>query len=271
MFTTLHHILAGSRDKQAILFLHGFMGSTDDWEACVVQLSNQFFCISVDLPGHGQSIDRAPWLYSMEGCARVLIDILDNLGLYQCGLVGYSMGGRVALYTASAYPERFDSIVLESTSPGLRTAAERAARRQEDELRAQELEQGSFDTFLERWYRQPLFKSLASNEASLQRMIQRRQHNIPAELAKSLRGMGSGVQPSLWELFPHLQFNLLLIVGEQDDKFKRIGQSMIELNGRAQLVIVPHAGHNVHIENPNEYARTVHTFFSFSRYKETFP
>ncbi len=271
MSTKLHYVLAGSYAKRPLLFLHGFMGSAGDWESCIAQLSNEFFCISADLPGHGQSIDCEPRLYSMEGCAKVLIDLLDDLGLQQCGLVGYSMGGRVALYVASTYPERFNGVVLESASPGLRTAVEREARRQEDELRAQELEQGSFDTFLDRWYSQPLFKSLVSDEAALRRIVQRRRHNIPVELAKSLRGMGTGVQPSLWERWPRLQLNLLIVVGEQDEKFKRIGQSMVELNRRSQLIIVPNVGHNVHAENPKEYARIIHTFFSFSKYKETFP
>ncbi len=141
MSAELHYVLAGSHDRRAILFLHGFMGTANDWEVCIDRLANEFFCIAVDLPGHGQSIDRDPWLYSMEGCARALIDILDDLGLQQCGLVGYSMGGRVALYVVSTYPERFDGLVLESASPGLRTDAERAARRQADEQLAQELQQ----------------------------------------------------------------------------------------------------------------------------------
>jgi 2-succinyl-6-hydroxy-2,4-cyclohexadiene-1-carboxylate synthase len=266
MSTKLHYVLAGSRDKRPILFLHGFMGVADDWEACIDWLANEFFCIAVDLPGHGRSIDREPWLYSMEGCVRALIDVLDDLGLQQCGLLGYSMGGRVALYVASTHPERFDGVVLESASPGLWTAAERAARRQADEQRAQELEHGSFDTFLDRWYSQPLFKSFVSNEAALQRIMQRRRQNRPAELAKSLRGIGTGVQPSLWERLPGLQLRLLVVVGEQDEKFKRIGQSMVELNRTAQLMIVPNAGHNVHIERPNEYVRIIYTFFS--GYKE---
>ncbi len=261
MTSRLHYIQAGTASGQPILLLHGFMGSSSDWDACIAQLADEFRYIAVDLPGHGKSIDCHPDLYSFERCARALISILDELRVEQCSLVGYSLGGRMALYTASTYPERFGCVVLESASPGLRTDVEREERRRQDELRAQELEQGDFDTFLQRWYSQPLFRSLASDQPRLRRMIERRRHNDPHELAKSLRGMGTGVQPSLWERLPHLPCSLLLIVGEQDEKFSQIGRQMAGLHPAAQLVSVPHAGHNVHVENLDEYVRIVRTFF----------
>jgi 2-succinyl-6-hydroxy-2,4-cyclohexadiene-1-carboxylate synthase len=257
----LHYITTGNLQDSPIVFLHGFLGSAIDWNICTSALTDMFFCVSIDLPGHGQSINLDGALYSMAGCAAAVCEIIDELGMQCCNLVGYSMGGRLGLYLAVAHPDRFNSIVLESASPGLKTEVERKARRQADEQLARELEQKDFDLFLKRWYQQPLFQSLAADETALRKVVQQRWNNVPAELVRSLRGMGTGAQSSLWDKLHHLQNRLLIIVGEHDTKFQQIGQSMVELSSMAELVVVPAAGHNVHVENSVEYIRLIRTFF----------
>ncbi|HEY9645477.1 MAG TPA: 2-succinyl-6-hydroxy-2,4-cyclohexadiene-1-carboxylate synthase [Chroococcidiopsis sp.] len=249
-----------------ILFLHGFMGDRHEFSDVIPHLSSHFYCVAVDLPGHGNTqVTAGANYYQMSSTAHGLIEFLDALGIEQCVLVGYSMGGRLALYLALHFPQRFVRVILESASPGLETQAERDQRRQHDFSRAQALETQPFSQFLDHWYDQPLFQSIKAHP-DFAKLRQRRLQNDPLELAKSLRYLGTGMQPSLW---PNLQTNpvpLLLIVGERDQKFVAINTAMRDRSQppfpQPQLEIIPHCGHNVHWEDANAFVHHVHTFLA---------
>ena len=245
-----------------MLFLHGFMGRAEDWSDVRAGLARRLFCITPDLPGHGASLGMPPDRYTMEGAARSVLDVLDGTGVDRATVVGYSMGGRLALYLALRHPDRCAGLFLESASPGLEDATERAARRLADEKKAARLESGDFDEFLRDWYRQPLFASLAHDEGLLRRTIGDRLRNDPAELAKSLRGMGTGSQPSLWEELPGLRVPALAVAGGLDAKFVEISHRMASRASRMRATVVPGAGHNVHAEAAAAYLSSLETFLS---------
>src|SRR5829696_3562707 len=131
--------LAGSPDSPAVLFLHGFMGSSADWKDAVAALGDRAFCIAPDLPGHGTSLGLTSEAYTIEGSARAVINTLDQLEVEHPVVAGYSMGGRLALYVALRHPERCARLLLESASPGPESAGEREARRASDESQAKRL------------------------------------------------------------------------------------------------------------------------------------
>lgn len=251
----LNHISHGDPESSAILLLHGFMGSAPDWNQISESLSEDFYCIAPDLPGHGESTGLPDDSYTIEGTARAAVELMEGLGVPQAAIAGYSMGGRLALYLALRYPERCACLFLESASPGIEDERERASRREADEELAQRLEAGDFDEFLRDWYAQPLFASLARHEGMVGRLIESRKDNDPSELAKSLRGMGTGSQPSLWEELFGLQVPTLAVAGELDGKFVGISRGMSEASPKVSAEAVPGAGHNVHLESPDKYER----------------
>jgi 2-succinyl-6-hydroxy-2,4-cyclohexadiene-1-carboxylate synthase len=244
----------GKRDLPAVVFLHGFLGARQDWEDIARELSSQYFCVAMDLPGHGGA-NQLP--ASFDSAADALAATLRILQIQSCTLIGYSMGARMALYFASRHPELCESLILESGSPGLETETERSERRKQDELKAQELENTDLREFLRRWYAQPLFATLAKDSTSLELTLQKRLKNDPAGLAASLRGMGTGRQPSLWEKLPEIQPPIHLIVGEQDAKFVGIAMRMTTACKQAWVSVIPGAGHNVHLEAPVAYLQAV--------------
>jgi 2-succinyl-6-hydroxy-2,4-cyclohexadiene-1-carboxylate synthase len=213
----------------------------------------------VDLPGHGESVGLLREAYTTEGAIRTVLDLLDELDIGPPAIVGYSMGGRLALYLALRHPERCAGLFLESASPGIESAAERRARREADEERASHLEQ-DFGTFLEDWYRQPLFASLARHQGLMESMIEARARNDPGELARSLRGTGAGRGPSLWGELAELRVPALAVAGALDEKFVEVSRRMADLNPRLRTVIVPGAGHNVHLEAPEAYLSLLQDF-----------
>jgi 2-succinyl-6-hydroxy-2,4-cyclohexadiene-1-carboxylate synthase len=198
----------------------------------------------------------------MERTTRALLDLLDELDVERTAIVGYSMGGRLALYLALRHPERCSGLFLESASPGIEDAAERESRRNSDEEKSGRLESGGLESFLEYWYRQTLFASLSGHEEILERIIEARLRNDPGELARSLRGMGTGSQPSLWAELAVLEAPALAVAGELDEKYVGISTRMASLNPRIRAAIVSGAGHNVRLEAPEAYLALLKRFLS---------
>jgi len=242
-------------DRSIVVFLHGFLGSGAEFDSIVAQLRNRW--MTIDLPGHGNT--RFSKEYTMANTASAIVDLLNQVEIDQANLVGYSMGGRLALYLALNYPKRFPKAMIESGSPGLKTELERAARIDRDRNLAMQIE-ADFDHFLIDWYNQPLFQSIKAHP-KFEQMLKERLHNDPIELARSLREMGTGMQPNLWKKLKSHRHPLLLIVGEYDRKFVVLNQEMISLCETAELSIVPNAGHNIHFENPAWYVDQIKSFF----------
>lgn len=256
-----HYSWTGNKDKPLILFLHGFMGNHHEFNEVISLLKNQFCYLTVDLPGHGKTrVLGGEECYTMPNIAQALMNWLDQLNVEECLLVGYSMGGRLALYLTLHFPNRFSKVVLESASPGLKTEEDRKERIKRDFALAEKLENMNFKTFLSNWYNQPLFDSLKKHK-DFDNLLINRLHNNPLELAKSLRHLSTGCQPSLWKKIQDNKNDLLLVVGEYDAKFLAINSEMARMCQYTRLKIVSNCGHNIHFENPKIFAENVHAFF----------
>lgn len=256
----LSHCVYGQSDRPALLLLHGFLGCKEDWQEIAPALSSDHFVIAVDLPGHGESVEGfSERDCGMDGCSEMLIDLLDSLQVGRCSVVGYSMGGRLALHFAVHHPDRCRAVVLESASPGLRTETERAARRTHDEALAKRLLTDNFERFLNDWYAQPLFAPLRKF-ARFGELLARRSKNDPHSLALSLRQMGTGAQPSLWDELQKFDIPMLLLTGALDVKFTRIAQEMAAICPRSRTDAFPGAGHTLHFEAPDRYIAAVQHF-----------
>jgi 2-succinyl-6-hydroxy-2,4-cyclohexadiene-1-carboxylate synthase len=257
-----HYRRQGAKADPTLLLLHGFMGSADDWTGEITEplVAAGLQVLAVDLPGHGRTIVDDEDDYYIEYCAPALVRLLDDLRLKRVHLLGYSMGGRLALYMAVRFPERFQRIVLESASPGLKTKAERKARIAEDAALAMRMLSQPMVEFLIEWYTQPLFSSMSTQPARLERLIARRIDNDALGLSMSLKGMGAGAQPSLWNELANVESSLLLIAGEKDSKFCGVGREMVKRSPKATLAVVADSGHNVHFERPREFTELVREF-----------
>lgn len=248
---------------EPLLLLHGFTGSSASWEKQIIAFSTHFRTIAVDLLGHGRTDSPAdPNRYRMEQAAADIIAILDELKAAPAHLLGYSMGGRLALYLAVNYPEWFQSLVLESASPGLATPASRAERQKQDNELADWIETNGIEAFVDRWEQLPLWASQAQlPPETRQALREQRLQNNPTGLANSLRGMGSGVQPSLWPHLGELKLPVLLLAGELDSKFVAINRQMHEQITPAQLQIISQAGHTIHLERPLRFNQLILEFW----------
>lgn len=247
---------------EPLLLLHGFSGDKSAWAALRPGLESQYRVIAVDILGHGASDKPAQvGVYRMGRVAGDIISLLDALRLPACHALGYSMGGRLALYLSLRFPARFRSLILESASPGIAVESERTARRRQDEALAARIEQRGSAWFVDYWQSLPLWKSQRPLPAHiLQAQRQQRLGNDAGGLANSLRGLGSGAQPNLWPHLGQAALPTLLLAGELDQKFVALNQLMEQQMPQSELQVIPQAGHNIHLERSALFLARVKAF-----------
>ena len=238
-----------------MLLLHGFMGRGADWDAVRPALAGRDVR-APDLPGHGAAVGLDDAAYSMDGAAVHALEHVGGAG--RLDVVGYSMGARLALHLAVRHPARVRRLVLVSGSPGLRTEAERAARRRLDAERAAAIAH-DLPGFLHDWYRMPLFASLRGLRDRL--AADRAAHNDPAELGRALAGMGTGAQPSHWGALAGISARTTAVAGALDPKFVRLAREMADA-GPVEPVVVGGAGHVLAAERPGALADLLLTLLS---------
>jgi 2-succinyl-6-hydroxy-2,4-cyclohexadiene-1-carboxylate synthase len=252
--------LSGPPGAPVVVLLHGFLGSSADWDATVRLLAPRLRTLAVDLPGHGETAEPGEDdVWSMEGCAAAVAGLLDSHGVARAAVAGYSLGGRVALHLAVRHPERVSRLVLLSASPGLADEAALAARREEDERRAARLEREGLEAFLADWYRQPLFAGLPGRPR-FPDLLARRRRNDPLLLARSLRRMGLGAQRPLHGELGRLRMPLLILAGERDPKFVAIAGETAAACPGAEVRVLPGCSHALVEEAPEAVARELLRF-----------
>ena len=244
---------------KTLVLLHGFTGSTKTWQHVVKTLPRTVRCIMVDLIGHGEtSAPENVKSYAMGFQIDILHELFQQLNLNKFTLLGYSMGGRVALSYAVKYPENIEQLLLESASPGLKSLEERALRKQADDQLAGKIVANGIASFVDKWENIPLFVSQKLLSAQVQQEIRtERLNQREIGLANSLRGMGTGVMPSLWDDLATLPMPVTLLTGELDEKFVLLNQKMHNLLTCAKHLTIPAVGHAIHVENPLKFATIV--------------
>ncbi|WP_121614853.1 2-succinyl-6-hydroxy-2,4-cyclohexadiene-1-carboxylate synthase [Virgibacillus halodenitrificans] len=242
-----------------VVLLHGFTGSSKTWEPFITAWQDQFQFITIDLPGHGNT--KVSNVKTMKECCDDIKTLIKHLRINQFHLIGYSMGGRTALSFVMYYRELVQSLVLESASPGLSTTVERKERMKKDELLAAKLINEGIESFVDFWENIPLFNSQKELPINIKSAIrEERLAQSPNGLANSLRGMGTGKQPSWWGELTKLDLPTLLLVGELDTKFVQLNKKMAEPLPHAHFQMIRKTGHALHVEQPEIFGKIVTGF-----------
>ena len=259
---------ANSREHKLhpVVLLHGFTGSAETMSGLAEGLSDAYRVLAVDLPGHGKTEmpQSALRYFSMESTVSCLWDALDELGAERANLVGYSMGGRVALSAAVARPKRAASVVCLGASPGIADPIERSERKEADKALASSILSDGVKQFVDTWLAQPLFASLASRLSPADFQASRRQRlaNTAEGLAFSLRGIGTGSMKPLHDALAGAEFPCLWVAGAEDAKFTAIAEEMSATMPNGRCALVSDAGHSVHLENPAATLSAIGDFLS---------
>lgn len=254
--------IEGSGDGAPLLLLHGFTGSSRSLLSFARSWPG-YSTLAIDLIGHGESDSpRDAGRYTIDACIEDLTALIDVLGLGKVTLLGYSMGGRVALRFALKRPNLLQALILESASRGIEDEAERQARRASDESLALALERDGLEAFINYWERIPLWVSQASLPAEKRAALrEQRLRNSVTGLANSLRGMGAGADPFVTDAeLAALNIPTLLLAGALDGKYRDLAFEMGRVLPNASVRIIENAGHAAHFEQPVAFAAAVSEF-----------
>jgi 2-succinyl-6-hydroxy-2,4-cyclohexadiene-1-carboxylate synthase len=219
--------------------LHGAVGAAADWRGLTkhlaasgigsraVNLWRFLECAPMPLTEFGKAIhaDLAGEVFRGHGRA----------------LLGYSMGGRLALHALLENPHPWQAAILVSTHPGLEPESERANRRASDAQWATQALTGNWAAFLDAWDAQPVLADSPARDpqAASRLMMQRR------EIARSFVDWSLGAQQPLWERLPEISIPVLWIAGENDPKFLALAERAAALVPKASLAVAPAVGHRV--------------------------
>ena len=254
--TALEVDVAGSGEP--LLIIHGFTGSALAMKPLSDRLPGRK--IIPDLIGHGRSESPASRsAYHLDAVSQQLSSLLDYLDATPASIVGYSMGGRVALNFAVNHPEKVHSLALIGVSPGIENDSERLSRKNADNDLAASISHLGVKAFIESWVDMPMWESLRNKLTATQwqESIAERQTNHPLGLANSLRASGTGNMNPLHEALRTLKVPTLLLVGDKDQKFLQIAHDMSTALPNASIQVIADSGHATHLEQPDATATAI--------------
>ncbi|HYM67324.1 MAG TPA: 2-succinyl-6-hydroxy-2,4-cyclohexadiene-1-carboxylate synthase [Patescibacteria group bacterium] len=238
-----------------VTLLHGFTQSGRSWREVISMMPEGYQWVVPDLRGHGDTSNRPGSPCSMDACLGDLEMLWSHLGIDRTHVAGYSMGGRLALHIAARRPERVLSLLTIGAHAGLDEDS-REGRRKGDEALAQRIENEGLEAFVNYWSAQPLFAGLQRRGPGFVSQVRsERMGNRVAGLACSLRGMGAGVMEPVWEELARVEFPCTFVAGQLDHGYVASARRLAATVPHGRVEIVPRAGHTVHQERPDTFAR----------------
>lgn len=220
-----------------VVALHGFLGLPSDWQ----HFDRVAKIHAVDL---WQGIDRLP----TENAFDLWAERFEPVGEKPV-LLGYSMGGRLAMHLASKRPELFSGVMIVSANPGLVNESEKPARLANDLQWAERFRSEPWETVIGAWNAQPVLRTppgamqLPRNESDFDRNA----------LARALDIWSLARQRDLRRSIANLPIPALFVSGEKDTKFDQLMRGL-ELPKRSEYRAVAGAGHRVPWDRPDEFA-----------------
>lgn len=255
---------SGNVNAPVVMLLHGFLGSAKDWWSLMEFLKDDYYLIAIDLSGHGSSQwvaedkqGHSSFCHRLEQTVQC-IERVEGICLKQFSLLGYSLGGRLAMAYTIAFPQRIERLLLEGAHPGLTSEQERSARYKSDCQWAWRFRQEPVADVLWDWYKQPVFSGL--NDCQIRSLIDERSKGRGALLADVLMTFSLSKQPNYCRALYQLRMgspypSIHYFHGGNDYKFGSLGRHLLAERVIHSVHSVRECGHNVHREQPETMAR----------------
>ena len=237
-----------------LVALHGFTLTGAQFAPLATYIDREI--LAPDLPGHGDTtLTPVDLPTTVDAIAGWLTDLPTPLPV-----LGYSMGGRIAMSLALDHPELVGRLVVISTGPGIRDPKERAGRARDDDHLAARIRDEGADRFLDDWLDAPITSTASLDEPT--RLADRaiRQTNSAEGLAAALRGLGQGASPYLGDRLGELAMPLLTVSGGNDVRYGEHAASLAAGAGDGIHQVVAGVGHNVVLEAPKALGALIEDF-----------
>ncbi len=243
--------------KVDLIFLHGFLGLPADWDQVIAR-------IKVDLSGtdivpmfHPIDYFNRPNLSPKNTFDKVATEFVNTIESTTSNprkiLVGYSLGGRLALHIFEKKPELFERMICVSTNPGFRSSQleELMERDSRDQFWSELFLNHDWNEVVVKWNEQEVFNG-SVNEPQRESGLYRRDL-----LAKALVNWSLAKQTDKRLLIRKYPKKITMVVGDKDKKFIELNRALLKENPDIGIKMIPSAGHRVLFDNPPELARVI--------------
>ncbi len=246
---------------QVIIALHGFTGSGLDFDPIVDLLPKKTLFIAPDLIGHGESdCPRNSGYYSEPFIFELISGIQKRYRLPHFHLLGYSLGGRLALRYSLHSNKCLDSLILISSTPGIKVKQDRLERKYADKHLAQNITERGISWFCKEWEKIPILRSQKNIPPEIMNPLRERKlkNNITG-LSNTLEHLSNGNLMPVWDNLSTITTPTYLFTGADDLKFTEIAKQMKTLIPLSTHSIIPNTGHLPHLESLKAFSQSLNS------------
>lgn len=240
----------GDRTGMPIILIHGFPFSKKMWKAQIDLLKTNYYVVSYDVRGHGLS-DIGSGQYAIEYFVDDLFGLLDYLKLSRAVVVGFSMGGYIALRAIERNPERFQGLVL----CGTRSEADNNESKIKRVTQAKTVKIYGIRKFADLFLQSVLCEKTYQKNYEIVKLLREIiEISPPTAIAGTLIALAARTDTT--DVLKNIKVPTLIMVGEHDiltppsDCMK-----MKDKIPNAQLQVIPDAAHMCSLENQEEFNR----------------
>lgn len=227
--------------RTIIYAIHGFLGQPSDWNMLSIKSLSVEAFVPVDLSKI--KIDSTEfWEWSAE-----FNNLIKQDGFDRRILIGYSLGGRLAIHALIQCPSIWSSAVLISAHPGMKAQLEKQMRMEEDKQWAQRFKMEPWDRLMRAWNSREVFSGYDP-------IFERKEADYSREtLASMLNQFSLGKQEDLSSHISDLPFPILWASGAHDRRYAEISATISLKHELSKVWIVPNAGHRIPWEVPEAF------------------
>jgi 2-succinyl-6-hydroxy-2,4-cyclohexadiene-1-carboxylate synthase len=247
--------LRSGDSRASTLFIHGLLGSSEDWRETITTFDSPGTCLGLDLPAHGSAAGAPLPFSSFEDFIDALGEALIKEFPAPLHGIGYSLGGRILIGLSQHFPTLFSRLSIISAFPGFLDDKEREARRLSDQRWSELLTTLDTPQFLEMWYAQETFGRSQWNDETLQRVLQARASLSLPHIAAFFDLTSAARMPSYWEHLATTPTPVTFIAGARDKRYVTIASALKELRPSLTVRIVENAAHALPLEAPADLGK----------------
>jgi pimeloyl-ACP methyl ester carboxylesterase len=265
----VHYQEAGDGDAPAMLLIHGFCASNFVWNEALVPLADAGFrVVAPDLVGYGFSGKPGGGEYTIEAQARILVGLMDALGMGRASLVGSSYGGAVAAVCALDYAARVERLVLVGAVSNDEIIRRPLLRLAATPLMGELLTPVLLDA--RRFVKNRMRMTYAAQNGYMLDGVRLKAHQRPLRAAAThraiLRTLRNWSATRIEREAARITQPTLLVWGAHDrDVPLRYGERLHELIAQSRLFVFPGCGHLPQEERPAEFVSVVAEFCGGAR------
>ena len=197
--------------------------------------------------------------YSFDGFDRWVDDFCNSVETQACReksfLLGYSLGGRLALHACLSRPDLWKSAIVVGADPGLESEEEKKLQLDRDRNWAERLKREPLEKLVDEWDAQSVFCGIG-NQAP-RNLGEMDPDRLSHQFEVFSKGLQQNLAPKLAEL---KRPPVLFVSGEKDQKYQGIGEKLAKSSSVVRAQVVPDAGHRVPWENPESFVQVLIDF-----------